>query len=57
MIAVLYICTSNASAVSELEPGQSGSLTIAMKPGKYILFCNIPGHYVMGMWAILEITG
>jgi len=43
--------------VSELEPGQSGSLTINMKPGKYILFCNIPGHYVMGMWAILEVTG
>ncbi|EKO3379452.1 hypothetical protein NI390_19095 [Vibrio fluvialis] len=36
--------------VSELEPGQSGSLTVNLKPGKYLLLCNIPGHYEMGMF-------
>ncbi|EOV1171820.1 sulfocyanin-like copper-binding protein [Vibrio fluvialis] len=36
--------------VSELEPGRSGSLTVNLKPGKYLLLCNIPGHYEMGMF-------
>ncbi|MEX1663644.1 plastocyanin/azurin family copper-binding protein [Thioclava sp. 15-R06ZXC-3] len=41
--------------VSELDPGQSGSLTVTLKPGEYILYCNIPGHYVMGMWTLLHV--
>lgn len=42
--------------VSELDPGQSGALTVTLKPGSYILFCNIPGHYAMGMWTVLTVT-
>ncbi|MBG1230814.1 plastocyanin/azurin family copper-binding protein [Aestuariivirga litoralis] len=41
--------------VSELDPGKTGSLTLDMKPGKYILYCNVPAHYAMGMWAVLEV--
>ena len=41
--------------VSELDPGKVGSLTLDMKPGKYILYCNVPAHYAMGMWTILEV--
>lgn len=41
--------------VAELEPGKSGSLTIDLKPGKYILYCNIAGHYVLGMWMLITI--
>lgn len=36
--------------VSELDPGASGSLTVDLKPGKYVLICNVPGHFVSGMW-------
>tara|TARA_R110002051_G_scaffold271530_2_gene332013 strand:- start:200 stop:709 length:510 start_codon:yes stop_codon:yes gene_type:complete len=43
--------------VAELEPGQSGALTMTLDPGSYILYCNIPGHYVMGMWTFLTVTG
>ncbi len=43
--------------VSELDPGKSGALTVDLKPGKYILFCNVPGHCVMGMSTIPEVTG
>ena len=43
--------------VSELDPGKSGALTVTLKPGTYILFCNIPGHYAMGMWTLLTVTG
>ena len=42
--------------VSELEPGKTGSLTLELKPGSYILFCNIPGHYELGMWTLLTVT-
>lgn len=36
--------------VSELDPGASGSLTVNLKPGKYVLICNVPGHFATGMW-------
>lgn len=31
--------------VSELDPGKSGTLTVELKAGKYLLICNVPGHY------------
>lgn len=43
--------------VAELEIGQSGALTMTLKPGTYILYCNIPGHYAMGMWTLLTVAG
>jgi uncharacterized cupredoxin-like copper-binding protein len=42
--------------VSELDPGKSGSLSVALKPGKYLLICNVPGHYAAGMWTEFEVT-
>ena len=42
--------------VSELDPGKSGTLTVALKPGKYLLICNVPGHYSAGMWTEFEVT-
>ncbi len=41
----------------ETEPGESGQVTLHLNPGTYILFCNIPGHYAMGMWTLLKVTG
>jgi uncharacterized cupredoxin-like copper-binding protein len=41
--------------VSELDPGKSGALTVEMKPGLYILFCNIPGHFTAGMWTTITV--
>lgn len=42
--------------VAELDPGKSGSLTVDMVPGSYIIYCNIPGHFVNGMWALITVT-
>ena len=42
--------------VSELDPGKSGELTVALKPGKYVLICNVAGHFGAGMWAPFEVT-
>jgi uncharacterized cupredoxin-like copper-binding protein len=41
--------------VSELDPGKSGTLTLTLKPGTYILFCNVEGHYMAGMWTLLTV--
>jgi uncharacterized cupredoxin-like copper-binding protein len=42
--------------VSELDPKKSGTLTVDMKPGTYLLVCNQPGHYEAGMWAVFTVT-
>jgi len=41
--------------VSEIEPGMHGALRLDLKPGKYLLFCNIPGHFAAGMWTIFAV--
>ena len=42
--------------VSELDPGASGTLTVFLKPGKYLLICNVAGHFQAGMWTEFEVT-
>jgi uncharacterized cupredoxin-like copper-binding protein len=40
------------SIVGTLEPGQPNSvreLRVEMKPGHYVLFCNMSGHFMGGM--------
>jgi uncharacterized cupredoxin-like copper-binding protein len=41
--------------VSELEPGKAGELTLELKPGTYMLMCNVPGHYMAGMWTMIKV--
>jgi uncharacterized cupredoxin-like copper-binding protein len=41
--------------VSELEPGKTGALRLDLKPGKYLLFCDVPGHFTSGMWTIFTV--
>lgn len=42
--------------VAELDPGKSGTLAVELKPGLYLLYCNIAGHYIGGMWTVLTVT-
>ena len=42
--------------VSDLPPGKSGSLTLRLTPGTYLLICNQPNHYKAGMWTRLTVT-
>jgi uncharacterized cupredoxin-like copper-binding protein len=48
--------TNSLGEVSELDPGKSGTLTLTMNPGKYLLTCNVPGHYAAGMWTLLTVS-
>jgi uncharacterized cupredoxin-like copper-binding protein len=41
--------------LEDLEPGQSGRLTLRLEPGRYVLFCNQPGHFLAGMRAELTV--
>jgi uncharacterized cupredoxin-like copper-binding protein len=42
--------------VSDLPPGKSGSLTLTLAPGNYLLICNQPNHYQAGMWTRFTVT-
>lgn len=39
----------------EFAPGEVKLLTLDLSPGKYIVLCNIAGHFSSGMYASLEI--
>lgn len=41
--------------VEELDPGKSGELTLSLKPGKYILSCNVANHFANGMWVTFTV--
>ncbi|MFN8223089.1 MAG: hypothetical protein U0R50_07515 [Gaiellales bacterium] len=34
----------------ELKPKKSGALTLNLKAGKYVLICNVSGHYKAGQY-------
>lgn len=46
----------NFGSVNEIDPSKSASLTLELKPGKYLLYCNLPGHYMAGMWTLIDVT-
>ena len=41
--------------IGDLPPGKSGTLTLTLAPGRYLLFCNEPGHYEQGMKTALTV--
>lgn len=50
--------TSGLRLIDEVEdivPGASASLAMDVRPGTYLIICNLPGHYVSGMWAYLTV--
>jgi uncharacterized cupredoxin-like copper-binding protein len=40
----------------DLQPGASYGFDLALAPGTYLLFCNVPGHYAAGMVTPLTVT-
>ncbi len=46
--------------VGSLEPGKAGAirdLQLHLPPGRYVLFCNMSGHYMGGMHSTLVVSG
>ena len=40
----------------EMEPNAEKTIALDLKPGTYLLICNVPGHYAAGMWTPLTVT-
>ena len=41
--------------VEETDPSKGGKLTLNLKPGKYILSCNVANHFANGMWTMFTV--
>jgi uncharacterized cupredoxin-like copper-binding protein len=42
-------------ATPYLHDEQTVRLTLTLRPGRYLLICNVPGHYQRGMVAVLRV--
>lgn len=39
-----------------IDPGGSQTRTVDLTPGKYLFVCNIPGHFMSGMFTVVTVT-
>jgi uncharacterized cupredoxin-like copper-binding protein len=46
----------NMGEIEGIKPGKSGTLTLTLKRGRYLLICNVPGHYQLGMTTQITAT-
>ena len=46
----------DVTELGDLTPGKAGEMRMILKPGRYVLFCNQPGHFGAGMFAVLVVT-
>lgn len=42
--------------VEDIAGGSEESLTVNLEAGKYVVICNLPGHYAQGMHASLSVA-
>lgn len=40
----------------EMQPNAEKTIALDLKPGAYLLICNVPGHYAAGTWTPLTVT-
>ena len=41
--------------VPGIDPGEKKTLNLSLQPGKYVLLCNLPGHYKAGQYTGLSV--
>lgn len=46
----------SAGELPDVEAGDAKSGKFNLKPGKYVVFCNLPGHYAQGMYGSLTVS-
>jgi len=44
-----------AGEIADVEAGDTKAEDFKLTPGKYVIFCNLPGHYAQGMYGTLTI--
>jgi uncharacterized cupredoxin-like copper-binding protein len=47
--------TGDLGEAEDIAAGSSKSVTLALKPGHYLLICNLAGHYQAGMHAAFTV--
>jgi uncharacterized cupredoxin-like copper-binding protein len=48
--------TTHVDETEGITAGGTGSLTVSLPVGQYVVFCNLPGHYKGGMHAGFAVT-
>lgn len=48
---------ASVGEIPETDAGKTGQVTLDLKPGKYVLVCNIEKHYAQGMKIAFTVTG
>lgn len=43
--------------IEGIEDGTTEQVTVQLKPGRYVFFCNFEGHYLAGMHAAVRVVG
>ncbi len=43
------------SSIEQLNLRDTGDLTVELRPGRYVLWCNLEGHYLGGMYRTFDV--
>jgi uncharacterized cupredoxin-like copper-binding protein len=46
---------SELGAIEPQRPGGTEDVRVHLRPGRYLLFCNMAGHFMAGMHAVLVV--
>ena len=46
----------HVQGVEDMKPGLATTMRLVLAPGEYVVFCNQPGHYRMGMERRFTVT-
>ena len=49
------IQSSEPGSITPQQPGGTELLTVHLRPGRYVLFCNMEGHFMAGMQRMLVV--
>jgi uncharacterized cupredoxin-like copper-binding protein len=45
-----------AGEIADVAPGATKQGNFKLTAGKYVMFCNLPGHYAQGMYGSLTVN-
>ena len=46
---------TNEGEIQDVAPGQTKSTDFKLAPGRYVMICNVPGHYAQGMYGTITV--
>jgi uncharacterized cupredoxin-like copper-binding protein len=49
------IQNSEPGSINPQQPDHTELLNVVLKPGRYVLFCNMEGHFMAGMHRVLVV--